>query len=91
MQLKEKCVFSQGIALTDEQIRMLERCIPKFRAADPNGREKLIKGAADHVESVWTGDIEFNRDTVISVCELSVKLNCSHIFLAYSPISVRQS
>lgn len=55
----------------------------KFRAADPDSREKIIKEAADQIEGTWMADIEFDRDMVINVCDLSAKLCYSHIFLAY--------
>ncbi|KAF8486612.1 hypothetical protein F5888DRAFT_1640084 [Russula emetica] len=58
---------SQEIVLTDQHIRMLERCLPKFRGADPKSREKMVKEAADHIKSAWTGGTEFDRDTVISL------------------------
>lgn len=70
---------------------MLTRQVPGFRAADPNRREKMIREAADRFKSTWTEDIAFDRDAVIGVGELSVKLAYSQIFLAYFPISVRQS
>lgn len=70
---------------------MLEKCIPKFRAADTNHRENIIQQAADRIKGTWTEDIEFDEDTVLSVCELSANLDYSDIFVAYSCISVRQS
>jgi hypothetical protein len=77
--------------LTDKDMSMLEKCIPRFRAADPNRRENIVEKAADRIKSTWTVDIEFDRDTVISVCELSAKLDCAEIFLAYSRVSIRHS
>ena len=81
--LKSQCDSSQQIALTDEHISMLERRVAKFRGADPKVREKIVIAAADHIEKTWRGDVEFHRDTVISVCDLFAKLGFSHLFLAY--------
>ncbi len=78
--LKSQRDSSQQIALTDEHISMLERRAAKFRGADPKDREKIVTAAADHIEKNWRGDVEFHRDTVISVCDLSAQLGIfSHI------------
>jgi len=78
--LKSQRDSSQQIALTDEHISMLERRAAKFRGADPKDREKIVTTAADHIEKNWRGDVEFHRDTVISVCDLSAQLGIfSHI------------
>jgi len=61
----------------DECISMLERYIPKFRAADPNSWENIVEEAADHIKSTWTEDTEFDRGAIISVCEFSAKFNCA--------------
>jgi hypothetical protein len=63
---------SQEIALTDRHIKILEKYIAKFRAADTNLREKLIEEATDSIERAWGEDVEFDRDVVINVCEFSV-------------------
>jgi hypothetical protein len=70
---------------------MLERLMAKFRAADTNGREELVTKAADSIERTWTEDTRFDRDAMISVCDLSAKLGHSHVFLAYSRTPVRQN
>jgi hypothetical protein len=54
---------------------MLEKCIAKFRDATANRREKMVEEAADSIKGAWTEDMEFDRDTVIGVCELSAQLN----------------
>jgi hypothetical protein len=54
---------------------MLEKCIPKFRAAPANRRENIVQQAADRIKDTWTEDMEFDRDTMISVCELSAQLS----------------
>lgn len=51
--------------LTGGHISMLKRQVSKFRAANPNCRENIIEEAADNIESIWTEDVEFNRDTMI--------------------------
>lgn len=70
---------------------MLERWIPKFRAADPDAREKIVKIAADRMKSAWTEEMEFDEDAVINVRDLSTILGYSQSSLAYSRTSVRQS
>lgn len=70
---------------------MLEKRVPKFRTANTNRREKMVRNAADHIERTWAEDIEFDRDAVTSVCELSAKLCSPHAFLAYLRVSVRQN
>lgn len=63
---------------------MLKRCINKFRKADPKNREKIVNKAAESIKSLWTGNIEFDEDIVKNVRGLSIKLNYSQMFLAYS-------
>ena len=69
--LKEKCVSSQEIVLTDEHISMLERCTAKFKHTDTDRQEKIVKQAADNIEKTWQEDTEFNREATINVHELS--------------------
>lgn len=76
--------------LTDGHISMLERLMPKFRAADANVRVKLVQETADNIGNAWAEDVEFDRDIVISVCQISDKLGYSQPFLAYSPVSLWQ-
>jgi hypothetical protein len=49
----------------------------------------MVEEAADNIGRLWTEEIEFDRDSVINVRELSAKLGHSQILLAYSPTSVR--
>jgi hypothetical protein len=67
---------------------MLERLMPKFRAADANLRVKMVQDTADNIRNAWAEDVEFDRDIVISVCQLSDKLDYSQPFLACSPVSL---
>jgi len=90
-QLKVQCIPSREIALTNMHISMLKRTIPKFRAANPNCWEKIVKEAADHIKGTWTEDVEFDRDAVINVCDISAKLDRSQMFLAYLRILVWKS
>ena len=45
--------------------------VTKFRAADTNSREKIIKEAAGKLKNAWREGVEFDSEVVISVCELS--------------------
>jgi hypothetical protein len=63
---------------------MLDKCVPRFRGADPDCREKIIADAADRIERNWLEDTVFERGAVINVCDLSARLSHSQIFLAYS-------
>jgi hypothetical protein len=88
LQLKVQCISSQEIVLTDQHISILEGLIPVFRTANTNGHEKIIKSAANHIKGIWTEETGFNRDAVISICDLSGELGYSHVFLAYSQMLV---
>jgi hypothetical protein len=88
LQLKVQCISSQEIVLTDQHMSILEGLIPTFRTADMNGCEKIIKSAANHIKGIWTEETGFDRDAVISVCDLSGELGYSHIFLAYLQMPV---
>lgn len=87
-----RCLSSQKIALAYEHIRILDRRLGKFKAADIETREEIIEDAADRIKSTWTYGAEFNRDAVISVRELpsTGTLDHSQIFLAYSPTLAQQ-
>ena len=60
--------------LADEDIKMLERWGIRFRAANVNRWEKMIKEAADRIKRSWTEDVEFDRGKVIAVRRLSTRL-----------------
>ena len=77
---------SRKIVLVYEHIRMLDRRLRKFKAADIETREEIIEDAADCIKSTGTNGTKFNRDAVICVCELPSTLDHSQILLAYSPI-----
>jgi len=72
---------------------MLERRVPKFRLANEDSREKMVKEAADSIKNAWTENVRFDRGAVERVCELSPKFTSSYSqkFLAYSPIPVLQT
>jgi len=92
IQLKTKCTSSQEIALTVKHLSMLRRWILKFRTADVNNQKKIIGKAVDHIKATWTGDVEFNHNTVMNVCELSANLIILNPdILAYSSPSVQSS
>jgi len=86
--LKARRAFDRQIVLTDEHINVLEWKASKFLSSNTNKQEKIVEEAANTIKSIWTEDIEFDRDTVINICELSTKLGHSYILLAYSPTSV---
>ena len=88
--LKAECISRQEIALTDEHIRMLKKWFSKFRKANPGQRKKVIAEAAECIEGVWMEDIRFNKDKMIEVRDLSVKLGYSQHFLAYFRTFLRQ-
>ena len=69
---------------------MLKKWFSKFRKANPGQRKQVIAEAAECIEGVWTGDIEFDKDTMIEVHDLSVKLGYSQCFLAYFGTFLRQ-
>ena len=72
----------------DGHVSMLERLIPKFRAANANLQVKTVQDTANNIGNAWAEDVEFDRDIVISVCQLSDKLDYSQPFLACSPVSL---
>jgi hypothetical protein len=80
-----QCASSPEIVLADMHINMLGRWAPKFQAADLNRWEEIVEKAAKSVKRMWIEDIEFDKDTVINVRELSAKLGYSQTFLAYLP------
>jgi hypothetical protein len=69
--IKVQCISSQEIELTDQQTSILRRHVTKFRAADTNSREKIIKEAAGKLKNAWREDVEFDSEVVISVSEPS--------------------
>ena len=70
---------------------MLEGLVPKFQAADPDAWERMVKKAANCIKSTWTEEMEFDKDVVISIRDLSTELGYSQSSLAYSQTSVWQS
>jgi len=54
-----------------------ERYTPRLRTANTNDREIIVSEAADDIERTWGEDTDFNRDTVLSVRDLSAKLGHS--------------
>ena len=57
-----------------------------------NNREKIIEKAVDHIKATWTGDVEFDRNTMMNVCELSANLIILNPdILAYLSSSVQSS
>lgn len=58
----------------DDHIKILGKYIPKFRAADPKVRERIIQEAAESIERAWGEEPEFDRDAVINACEFPFTL-----------------
>jgi hypothetical protein len=81
-QLKAEHVSSREVKLTDGHIVKLKSFIPKFKAAKPNQRKKVIEDAAETIRKTWMEDSEFDLEIVISVYDLSAELDHSHLFLA---------
>ena len=50
--LKAQRTSREEIALTNEHIRMLKKCMSKFRKADPGQREKIVTDAAESIKRV---------------------------------------
>lgn len=68
-----KCAFSQDVALTDHQMSILKRQVPKFRAAETNHRENIIKEVANKLKDEGREGAEFDRTAVIRVRKLSME------------------
>ena len=81
---------SQEVALTDEQVFMLQRRLAEFRAADPDGRSNIIRGCVDDIKRSWGEGVQFDRDLVETVRALSTMLCPSDIFVARSPAPLQQ-
>jgi len=54
-----------------------ERYTPRLRTANTNDGEIIVSEAANDIERTWGKDTDFNRDTVLSVRDLSAKLGHS--------------
>ena len=61
-----------------------------FRAANPTNQEKMVIEAANHVETMWSESVKFNRAAVISIHDLSAKLGYFHLSIAYSRTPIWQ-
>jgi len=83
-------MLSQDIELTEEHMGILEKHAPKFKAAKAKRWEKIVKKVAGQIEKTWPEDTGFDKDTVITVSDLSGKLDRSQIFLAYPKAPVWQ-
>ena len=69
--IKAQYVSSQDIELTDHQMSILRRHVTKFQAANTNHHKKIINEAARKLKNAWREGVEFDREAVISICELS--------------------
>jgi len=69
----------------------MESRTAKFRAVGTNRREKIVEEIANHIESTWVEDIEFDREAVISVCGLSEIEPFSYFFRSFANICTENS
>ena len=75
--MKKKCVSRPKLVLTDGHISMLEKHSTKYVNANTDGREKVVRQAADAIKRSWREDTQFDRAVVTSVRDLSAKLGHS--------------
>ena len=80
------------MALTDEQLDMLNECIDDFRAAvDYESQEEIVQNLCHEFRNNWTRCIKFQRAVIEAVCRPSVTPGRSNIFLDYLPASLWQN
>ena len=75
--MKKKHVSRPKLVLTDGHISMLAKHSAKYVNANTNGREKVVRQAANAIKRSWQEDTQFDRAAVTSVCDLSAKLGHS--------------
>ena len=76
------------MALTDEQISAINGRVDEFRVADYKSREKIIRDFCSSFNDTLPQGVNFDKVVVNTVCAPSATLDCSQIFLAYSPVLV---
>ena len=85
-------ISRKNMALTDEQLDMLNECIDNFRAAiDYESQEEIVQNLCCEFRNNWTWRIKFQRAVIEAVCRPSVTPGCSNIFLDYLPASLWQN
>ncbi|KAI9440947.1 hypothetical protein H4582DRAFT_2074735 [Lactarius indigo] len=60
----EESPSKQDIEITDEQASMLQKHTAEFRAADADGRLKIIQDSVDRIERHWRQGAKFDRKVV---------------------------
>ncbi|KAI9433196.1 hypothetical protein H4582DRAFT_2082678 [Lactarius indigo] len=60
----EESPSKQDIEITDEQASMLQKHTAEFRAADADGRLKIVQDLVDRIERHWRQGAEFDRKVV---------------------------
>ncbi|KAI9436283.1 hypothetical protein H4582DRAFT_2078885 [Lactarius indigo] len=60
----EESPSKQDIEITDEQASMLQKHTAEFRAADADGRLKIVQDSVDRIERHWRQGAEFDRKVV---------------------------
>ncbi|KAI9433116.1 hypothetical protein H4582DRAFT_2082572 [Lactarius indigo] len=66
----EESPSKQDIEITDEQASMLQKHTAEFRAADADGRLKIIQDSVDRIERHWRQGAEFDRKVVETLVRL---------------------
>jgi hypothetical protein len=56
------------MVLTEEQLAMLRKRAPEFRAADQEGRSNIVTACVDRIKGTWARSVPFKRDLVETVC-----------------------
>ena len=74
--------------LTDEQVTVLHKRLPEFRAASPDARATIIQHAVGELERRWCNNSDFDRELVKTVCAISASGFPSHTFVDGSQIFV---
>jgi len=70
--------------LSEDQISAIGECTDDFRAADYDGRQKIVRELFKDFRQTWPQDFKnFGALTMETVCTPFATLGCSHIFLAY--------
>ena len=67
-------ISSKELVLTSYHMSMLERNATKFQAADTNCWEQIIQDTANNIKDTWIEGMEFDRDAMIKVSELSDRI-----------------
>jgi hypothetical protein len=64
----------------DDQVSILDRKVTEFQTADPETWPSIINGCINQIERSWREAVEFDRETVDTVCTLGYILPLSYFF-----------